>query len=165
MQISNFVACLRRSLGLVIVQSFLVIPDRVVAQGLLVITRFRYTETAHICKLDVYRGSLDNRTVGLLYQGKPRYYREFEDRRASNKPAYDPTTADPSHTCPLACATRGDLRHWITQCPPVQLEMQHVFPDAYTPPRSLWSYFNESKDMHVLSSQVHTLFTLLQKAV
>ena len=81
-------------------------------------------------------------------------------------PAYDPTTAVPSqNTCPLACATRGDLRHWITQCPPVQLEMQHVFPDAYTPPRSLWSYFNESKDMHVLSSQVHTLFTLLQKAV
>ena len=81
-------------------------------------------------------------------------------------PAYELTTGDPSkHTCPLACPGRGDLRHWILHCAPVQLEMQNRFPNARIPPLSLRSFFSESGDMTVLSAQVYTLYSLLAKVI
>lgn len=81
-------------------------------------------------------------------------------------PAYVPTTPDtpPHSNCPLACPSRGDLRHWAMHCEHVQLELRAALPMTYTPPTSMWALFNQFSDIHALASHIHMLFKLLNTA-
>lgn len=77
-------------------------------------------------------------------------------------PIYNPIlhTHPTCDACPLACASRGDLRHWALQCEAVQLELAARSAVPYSPPPSLHALFNNFPDIPTLAAQICTLYCL-----